>query len=275
MKMLKLLQLALCSVILSSCGGSQYPTSNGGTPVPGIADPRSYLDFTLSLSPNGRWLLYATSQPPLPGPHFTLYDFNTKTGHPTSYSQEAQLILDRRAPAPAALRWSGTSSLAAMPTGATRSLYVLKVDDTNNLKWIVAKNKQGLDLDESPLATVGARFSQENPREIEFVDGTTRTVARHTRRGRLGATAPTIQSTALSPSGRYLAYSIASMKIGSFANPPRLFVIEWPDNASSPQFLGAPVYKTLHWHPNRDVLFALSRDRTGKRQIIQWDVEDI
>ena len=269
------LSLAMCSFLLSGCGGSQYPTSNGGTVVPGITDIRSYLDFTLSISPNGRWLLYATSKQDSHGPHLTLYDLESNNGYPTSYSPEAQVLLDRKVPALMDLRWDRTSSLAAMPAGASQALYLLATHDTDTLQWLVVRSNDGLDLHEPTRRhNVAASVSPENPQQLEFVDSTTRVVALHAPSGGLGATGATVQATALSPSGRYLAYSVSTLKIGTFADPPRLYVIQWPDNTTGPQFLGAPVYKTLHWHPKRDLLFALSRERKGAWRLIQWDLED-
>jgi len=265
----------LLCLLLASCMGGSSVTMPGGTPLAGTDDARCQGESALSVSPDGRWLLYESRKGDAFAPVFVFLDLSDGGSggrHPTTLSPKAaELATEGRGPQLPAC-WAADSGTAFFP--GQRGWFAVAVGSGERTLRPVPEpdcRHPG-----AALQPAGARVIQDSPTELRIVGAGGAVLATH------GVDAPAVDRVAAdrlrsSPDGRWLAYVVTAFR-GSFTAPPRGYVVPTgpvPDQVDrAPELLVAPLYGAPVWSPDGALFACTGRpDAPGAGpRILRWNL---
>jgi len=250
------------------CDDTTQADRISGHELPGTDDVVCRNEMSLALSPDRRWLIYESRQGNPFAPIFVLFDLLAEAPHATTLTPAAsRLAMEGRGPVLPAC-WNGASDTAYL-SGHGTWFAVLVTDGAFEMTPVESAACRLPAADNAPPAPV--TVDRISPQRLRLRRPGANVLAEHHTEHALSDRLEAVHLRA-SPDGRLLAY-VVSEYMGSFARPPRAYVLSLQDAALQPaRLLAAPVYGPLHWASDRELYGCtrrLDESRSAPR-IARW-----
>ena len=246
-----------------------------GEPLKGTGEARLRGE-SVSLSPNGRWLLYYSDQSTLTDPALVLFDNDRRERYKVQLSPAATaLAKKRRIPYMTGGCWDMDSSRVwLLGMQGTDLFYIAIAQERQPFMLALAasssvKARRAVHLcDSGKHTTPPVQVKRDGKRHLSLVDLEGNTLAEF--RARWSQTRIDVEDLTLSPSGRYLSFILTGYR-GSFSTGGRGYILPLILNESiSLLFMGEPIIGPLMWAPRDKYLYAFKAAGSGQGQFFRW-----
>jgi hypothetical protein len=258
--------LACAGLVAIACLASREPSSSGGELIPKTSDVDGNAP-TLSVSPNGRSLIYqrATSAPDRPD--FSLIDLNTQDVRPIALTESAAAAVRARGAVVGwRIGWSRDEGTAFLLSGDQALILAARARPEGRTWELADPRVQKIWL--QPESTGRFQVVGAGTNEAKIVDSAQQglVVASHRRsEGNV-----VIENLRVSPDETYLAYGVSSGR--TFVSPTQGYVLRL-DRRSEGRLLAAPLYGAFVWSPIGEKVFGVSREGQARVGIYRWSVD--
>jgi WD40 repeat protein len=264
-------------VLLFACSGTHRASRRApATRLPETTGARCAIENCMSVSPDGRWLLFTRDVLTLSLPFPDVYDLEhaeiRKTGGLRSHTFLDDLPEWPQRPTDAS--WLSYPPYVSVPDRGGISEFRLDLD-TCQPQWTLAQTSVGdaqgrVAGSPSPNAAPRVVAKPDSERSVRVLDTSAgeRLLARHIPEHFL-TNRVIVDSIELSPSARFVAYAVTEMW-GSFVRSEETFVLDLRQNPPRQVRLQLRVHGPVEWNPVSETLYACTESPDGKTSIFSY-----